>query len=105
AFRWVAVPDQVHDGKSPGSRSRIVSGITISGMGITSMSCGHLARNRARDMPCRRSLRPPGEQREGVRQAPAPRRRGDAARTPEWLRILAEVREPSAFPAVASPEP
>jgi len=28
----------------------------------------------------RRSLRPAGEQGEGVRQAPVPRRRGDAAR-------------------------
>jgi len=44
-------------------------------------------------IPAGRSLRPPGEQREGVRQAPAPRRRGDTARTPEWFRIFAEVQD------------
>src|ERR1035438_1886599 len=40
-----------------------------------------------------RSLRPAGEQGEGVRQAPAPCRGGDTARTPEWFRVFAEVQD------------
>jgi len=43
--------------------------------------------------PGRRSLRPAGEQGEGVRQAPIPRRGGDAARTPEWFQRFTQVQD------------
>jgi hypothetical protein len=41
--RWVAGPDQAHDGRSSGVRSRIVIGITTWVMGTTSLSRGHRA--------------------------------------------------------------